>query len=70
MDAAQKLNKSSSAKTGGGRSLSSAQQIGALVRSPQGLVNLAKQQLAVQKGIEANTKKAATGQTGENIYPT
>jgi len=68
MDAAGKLSKSGG---GGGasRSITSAQQIGALVRSPQGLINLAKQQLVQQKEIAANTKKATTVSGGENVYP-
>lgn len=68
LDAAAKLSKSSAAKSST-RSLTSAQQIGALVRSPQGLVNLARQQLTVQKKIEENTgAKVAAGAT-DTIYP-
>jgi hypothetical protein len=67
MEAAQKLSKSSAAKAST-RSLTSAQQIGALVRSPQGLVNLARQQLAVQKQIEENTKEKVAAAT-DTIYP-
>ena len=67
MEAAQKLSKGSAAKAST-RSLTSAQQIGALVRSPQGLVNLARQQMAVQKQIEENTKEKVAATT-DTIYP-
>mgnify|MGYP003147380133 FL=1 len=70
MEAAGKLAKGTG--TGGAaasRSLTSAQQIGAMVRSPKGLLNLARQQLVQQKEIAANTKKSAQGSAGNSIYP-
>jgi len=68
MEAAGKLSKST-AGGGASRSMTSAQQIGALVRSPQGLINLAKQQLVQQKAIAANTKATASAKSGDSIYP-
>lgn len=68
MDAASKLAKGAGGAAAS-RSLTSAQQIGAMVRSPQGLINLARQQLVQQKEIAANTKKTAQGSAGDSIYP-
>lgn len=69
MEAAGKLAKGTGTGGAASRSLTSAQQIGAMVRSPKGLLNLARQQLVQQKEIAANTKKSAQGSAGNSIYP-